>query len=169
MCPASQIQFANKYGDILAQHGTSCYTVANYKASWEHAEDICQRHSGHLLHILNKDENDFITNLLTSQFSHSVWIGLHDIDREEHFKWTSGELAFESRHVSWGHAYDLCQMHSGHPLHILNKDENDFITNLLNSQFSHSVWIGLHDLDREEHFKWTSGQLTFSSFLLGFC
>ena len=93
MCPASQIQFANKYGDILAQYGNSCYTVANYKASWEHAEDICQRHSGHLLHILNKDENDFITNLLTSQFSHSVWIGLHDIDREEHFKWTSGQLS----------------------------------------------------------------------------
>ena len=94
LCPASQVQFANRYGDILAQYGNSCYTVANTKVSWGHAYDLCQMHSGHLLHILNKDENDFITNLLSSQFSHSVWIGLHDINREEHFKWTSGELAF---------------------------------------------------------------------------
>ena len=99
LCPASQIKFANRYGDILAQYGNSCYTVANTKVSWGHAYDLCQMHSGHLLHILNKDENDFITNLLSSQFSHSVWIGLHDLDREEHFKWTSGELAFEPRHV----------------------------------------------------------------------
>ena len=92
LCPTTQRQYAQNYGDIIAQHGNSCYTVINQKAAWEHAENICQSHGGHLLQIANKDENDFIYRLLHKKFNHAVWIGLQDFDSEEHFKWTSGLL-----------------------------------------------------------------------------
>ena len=97
LCSESQRNYAKTFGNVIAQYKGSCYSVIDFKASWDHAEDICARQGGHLFHISSKDENDFIYNLLHGRFSHSVWMGLHDTDREEHFKWTSGIISFTVR------------------------------------------------------------------------
>ena len=90
MCPASVRQYALLDNEVLAQHGNSCYAVVKHKVSWTHAESLCHLRGGHLFHVNNAGENDFISNLLSSKFNHAVWMGLHDRRHEEHFEWTSG-------------------------------------------------------------------------------
>lgn len=82
------------HGEILAQLGDNCYEVVQVGVSWSHAESICKQQGGHLIHIANKQEQDFILNFLAKHHSHTVWIGLHDQNQEENFEWSSGKGAY---------------------------------------------------------------------------
>ncbi|XP_053378751.1 C-type mannose receptor 2-like [Mercenaria mercenaria] len=89
---SSRIQHAAQEDHaILAQFGDNCFEVDKSTVSWSHAESICQQNGGHLTHIANQKEQNFIHNFLVRHHSHTVWIGLHDRNYEENFEWTSGD------------------------------------------------------------------------------
>lgn len=55
------------------------------------AENDCTAKGGHLFHISNQREQDFILLFINSnQFAHACWMGLNDIISEETFDWISG-------------------------------------------------------------------------------
>ena len=84
------VQYATRDNEILAQMGDSCYTLVPHKVSWAHAEAVCSHRGGHLFHITDVSQNLYFDRWLSTHFNHSVWLGLHDTVREEHFQWTSG-------------------------------------------------------------------------------
>lgn len=84
--------YAKQDREILTQLGDSCYTVVRHQVSWTHAEYICNQRGGHLFDVTSQTQNMFIYILLNTHFNHSVWMGLHDMNREEHFEWTSGMI-----------------------------------------------------------------------------
>lgn len=72
-------------------HGTSCYEIVPYLATWENAEYNCQSKGGHLVHMSNLDEENAVMRFLYDNgFKHDVWIGLNDLGHEETFTWSSG-------------------------------------------------------------------------------
>ena len=101
LCPSSVIQYANQDNEILTQirHSCchSCYTVVPHKYSWSHAEAECNRRGGHLFHVNDRLENLAIYIMLHTHFNHSVWMGLSDLNNEEHFEWTSSKNIFSKR------------------------------------------------------------------------
>ena len=75
----------------LAQYGNSCYEWLTGRASWQHAENNCVTHGGHLVQIKDANEESFIQWFMnTHDPRHAIWIGLYDLGHEETFKWTSG-------------------------------------------------------------------------------
>ncbi|XP_065683392.1 uncharacterized protein LOC100215503 isoform X1 [Hydra vulgaris] len=69
--------------------GTSCYEIVNDSPkSWSDARSDCLRRFGDLLIIDSKDEQSFITNLISSSDG-SYWIGLSDSYKEGEFFWVN--------------------------------------------------------------------------------
>ena len=101
LCPSSIVQYAKQDGEILTQMGHSCYTVVLHKFSWPHAEKECNLRGGHLFHVKDSGENLFIYILLNTHFNHSVWMGLSDLNKEEHFEWTSSKIIDKLNLVSY--------------------------------------------------------------------
>ena len=91
MCSSTVRQYAQQDNEVLVQNGGSCYTIVPHRVSWRHAESICNHRGGHLFHVSSAAENNYMTNLLSTRFNHSVWMGLHDIGHEEQFTWVSGK------------------------------------------------------------------------------
>ena len=91
LCPSSVVQYAKQDNEILTQIRHSCYTVVQHSYSWPHAESECNRRGGHLFHVSDRLENLAIYILLNTHFNHSVWMGLSDLNQEEHFEWTSSK------------------------------------------------------------------------------
>jgi hypothetical protein len=93
LCPERIQQLAaGSSGERLAQFGQNCYEIVNSGVSWSHAEAICKGHGGHLIHIANQQEQDFIFDYLVKHHTHTVWLGLNDRHHEEQFEWTSGNI-----------------------------------------------------------------------------
>ncbi|KAL4221493.1 hypothetical protein ACF0H5_019750 [Mactra antiquata] len=91
LCPQRLQQLAaSRSSVVLAQYGDNCYEVVQNSVSWSHAEALCRQNGGHLAHIANEVEQNFIHTVLVKEHSHTVWIGLHDRASEENFEWTSG-------------------------------------------------------------------------------
>ncbi|XP_053379576.1 macrophage mannose receptor 1-like [Mercenaria mercenaria] len=90
LCPNRIQHLAKLSGELLAQLGQNCYEVVQTAVSWSHAEANCKRNRGHLVHITNQQEQDFINNFLVKNHSRAVWLGLHDRNQEESFEWTAG-------------------------------------------------------------------------------
>ena len=82
--------FANIFGNVLAQHGHSCYELSNHKEYWYDAERECVRRFGHLVQINDSQEEAFIQQLMMAiKPNHSVWIGLTNRHNKERFVWTT--------------------------------------------------------------------------------
>ncbi|KAL4221710.1 hypothetical protein ACF0H5_019965 [Mactra antiquata] len=94
MCPTSAIMGERLHPEnILGQYGDSCYELINgSRVTWASAESTCKRNGGHLAHIRNVDEQNYILDFLKRHASNlATWIGLSDSHSETHFEWTSGE------------------------------------------------------------------------------
>ncbi|KAL4221709.1 hypothetical protein ACF0H5_019964 [Mactra antiquata] len=94
MCPTSAIMDERLHPEnILGQYGDSCYELINgSRVTWASAESTCKRNGGHLAHIRNVDEQNYIIDFLKRHASNlATWIGLSDSHSETHFEWTSGE------------------------------------------------------------------------------
>ncbi|XP_053379575.1 C-type mannose receptor 2-like [Mercenaria mercenaria] len=90
LCPKRIQHLSKQPGELIAQLGKNCYEIVQAAVSWSHAESNCKSNGGHLIHIANQQEQDFINNFLVKHHSHEVWLGLHDRNQEENFEWTSG-------------------------------------------------------------------------------
>ncbi|XP_060565783.1 perlucin-like [Ruditapes philippinarum] len=65
----------------------SCYLFVENKLSFHAAQAKCRILHGHLVHIENETENDFLKNHLRTLKDSRFWIGLTDSETEGVFKW----------------------------------------------------------------------------------
>lgn len=91
-CPSNVIAAARHNHGYFRVHAGSCYELVPFSHTWQYAENDCRDKGGHLVHISNRDEENFILQFLDSHdYYHAVWTGLNDLNSEEHFSWTSGK------------------------------------------------------------------------------
>ncbi|XP_045179679.2 macrophage mannose receptor 1-like isoform X2 [Mercenaria mercenaria] len=80
-----------------------CYKYnSEVKKPWEEAEDACVADAGHLVDINSRDENTFLTYLMTRDilYPSDTWIGLNDREINDTHVWvSSGKVA---TYTSWG-------------------------------------------------------------------
>ncbi|XP_052820487.1 aggrecan core protein-like [Mya arenaria] len=82
---------ASEHGTIFSV-GDKCYELVPTLRSWFDAENDCRHKGGHLAHIGDSSHQQAINNVVQQYHGdQGVWIGLHDLQHEEHFQWTSGD------------------------------------------------------------------------------
>ena len=71
-------------------HKGNCYRIFKICATYDQAEQSCQRNEGNLVSIHNSDENKFVFDLWKDTFNgnKNLWIGLNDKSKEGQFVWT---------------------------------------------------------------------------------
>ncbi|XP_035682661.1 uncharacterized protein LOC118420063 [Branchiostoma floridae] len=75
-------------------HGNHCYRLMEDKVCWKIAKSGCERVGAELASVKDKEENDFIADLVVGApkgYVALVWLGLHKESGE--WKWTDGSLA----------------------------------------------------------------------------
>ncbi|XP_071940913.1 perlucin-like protein [Antedon mediterranea] len=73
-------------GEGWQQFGNTCFYASQQFKSWNQARDICKSMDADLAIIRNKEQNEFLQDLLG--FTHSLyWIGLQDTRGEGNFIW----------------------------------------------------------------------------------
>lgn len=75
----------------LFAYGEECFELVRGHKSWVDAELECRRKGGHLIDIADSNEQRVVYQVVNTYYHYSVWIGLHDIHKEENFEWTSGK------------------------------------------------------------------------------
>lgn len=63
------------------------YYCSEYHATWDDAQEACERNGGYLAVIEDEEENKMLANFLKVQ---SAYIGLSDHHLEGHFRWVNG-------------------------------------------------------------------------------
>ena len=69
---------------------SNCYRLFESKLSWHDAEKNCQREGGHLASIHSKEENDFVSKLVSPVAREEAWIGGSDLTSEGSWVWNDG-------------------------------------------------------------------------------
>ncbi|XP_052287085.1 macrophage mannose receptor 1-like isoform X2 [Dreissena polymorpha] len=79
---------------IVAQFGKSCYALYRDVEVWSHAEQTCRLSGGHLVHINDAQEQQYIALFIRRHNQTTpAWIGLSDRSVEGRFVWTDGVAA----------------------------------------------------------------------------
>ncbi|WAR15639.1 MRC2-like protein, partial [Mya arenaria] len=94
---------ASEHGTIFSV-GDKCYELVPTLRSWFDAENDCRHKGGHLAHIGDSSHQQAINNVVQQYHGdQGVWIGLHDLQHEEHFQWTSDcvGLGVHQYHGRW--------------------------------------------------------------------
>ncbi|KAH3823494.1 hypothetical protein DPMN_125299 [Dreissena polymorpha] len=77
---------------IVAQFGKSCYALYHNLEAWSKAEQTCKLKGGHLVHINDDPEQQFIEGFMRRHNQMTpAWIGLSDTSVEGRFVWTDGK------------------------------------------------------------------------------
>ncbi|XP_052242613.1 uncharacterized protein LOC127852703, partial [Dreissena polymorpha] len=91
-CPLKHFDFSSVTDiGVLFTVEDKCFKIIPTYHSWTNSEADCKRRGGHLATIDTAEKQTLIYRFLSSFESKSVWIGLHDRDTEEQFKWVSGQ------------------------------------------------------------------------------
>lgn len=67
------------------------YQVFDASLTWEEAKAACAAKGGHLATITSQEEQDFVSNLLSSHSKFFYWIGASDARQEGTWEWVTGE------------------------------------------------------------------------------
>ncbi|XP_043943230.1 regenerating islet-derived protein 4-like [Protopterus annectens] len=89
---------------------SNCYGYFRHKLIWSDAEVDCQAygHGAHLASIQNDLETSIISSHIKAyQRTTNVWIGLHDPEQNNRWKWTDGAI-FNYRAWSSGKPDNYC-------------------------------------------------------------
>lgn len=111
----------NHFHGFLGKFGDFCYKLVDTPTQWGNAERHCALESqGHLVHVQNKDEQDFLLRFLNKHhYMKGVWLGLTDSGdnyvSEGKWRWISG-VSFSynnfqgdyAQHSSDTHKYSDC-------------------------------------------------------------
>ncbi|KAL4221183.1 hypothetical protein ACF0H5_019447 [Mactra antiquata] len=131
-CPADVISAARYNNGFVQMHAGSCYELVPYWYTWQYAENNCLNKEGHLVHISNQDEENFILNFLYSHgFNHAVWTGLNDRYHEESFTWSSGARFMWENWIPgrksnfYDHVYEDCVVYVPYTNHYAHWDDVD--------------------------------------------
>ncbi|XP_033731875.1 perlucin-like protein isoform X2 [Pecten maximus] len=66
----------------------SCYLVSFHKEDWSAASTDCHSYHGYLAEVLDSNENNFLTELVTQYQKHEdYWLGATDIFVEGDWRW----------------------------------------------------------------------------------
>ncbi|XP_053379978.1 uncharacterized protein LOC123528007 [Mercenaria mercenaria] len=84
----------NRFQGFLGQYGDFCYELVDLPTQYINAERHCAIvSSGHLVHVLNQDDQDFLVRFLNKHhYVNAVWLGLTDSGdaNEGTWRWSSG-------------------------------------------------------------------------------
>lgn len=84
--------FISKYFTKIGYSGNSTYYVYNGFASFNEAVSICKANNLTMLTINNKEENNYICQMISQlDNSYMYWLGLSDKDSEGTWKWVNGD------------------------------------------------------------------------------
>jgi hypothetical protein len=91
-------------GNSRDLHYTSrhCYEYHTTPKSYFDAHAVCAAGGGHLVQLMNSDEENFVENVVAST-SATFWIGYTDAEVSTQWRWMTGEVAYASGGVysSW--------------------------------------------------------------------
>ncbi|XP_071789139.1 uncharacterized protein [Asterias amurensis] len=92
-----------KCGGKWQQYNGKCYIAVGSKKSWGDARKDCQKRGadgGDLVLIPDTGTNTFLKKVLTG-VSDNTWIGLHDIAKENTFKWVDDQTPAAKGFTNW--------------------------------------------------------------------
>ncbi len=70
---------------------SSKYYISNEQMTWKEAKTACENAGGHLVVINSKEENDLVTEIISSgYYGINAWLGLTDEKEEGKFEWIDG-------------------------------------------------------------------------------
>ena len=84
-------------GHSYAFYNAKKYDLATYSAVC----NFCREQGGHLAVINDQDENDYLYNLMTENYDHTVFFGYSDENREGRWEWDGDESTYENW-TQWG-------------------------------------------------------------------
>lgn len=91
LCPSTVKH--NTQLDNLFVHNQFCYEFVNQKNSFFHAEYDCPKRGGTMVYIRDHSDQDFLYRMMRDLNHYGpVWLGLHDVNKEEAWEWVSGKL-----------------------------------------------------------------------------
>ncbi|XP_052760024.1 macrophage mannose receptor 1-like [Mya arenaria] len=91
-CSQRYYQYAAHDDGVLFTVDKTCFELVPTRHSWALAENDCRNRGGHLATIDSAMKQSAIYQVVKTYQGSNVWIGLHDINVEENFEWTSGEV-----------------------------------------------------------------------------
>ena len=93
LCQPDLLAGRTKYHDVIGQFRNKCYMlVIDQPVPWVKAEGVCVLSGGHLVHIEDQQEQDFVTQFVKKYSPHKpIWLGLNDKKKEGVWRWTSGK------------------------------------------------------------------------------
>ncbi|KAK7125025.1 hypothetical protein R3I94_019169 [Phoxinus phoxinus] len=68
-------------------HAGKCYYFSKKTLDWTKSRDTCISDGGHLVIINSKDEQEFLTSIITMKYKERFWIGLTDEKTEGQWLW----------------------------------------------------------------------------------
>ncbi|KAK3772718.1 hypothetical protein RRG08_013411 [Elysia crispata] len=100
-------------GYIKFEHTQTCIRLSRvYDATWERARTVCQNEGGDLVKVLDKETNDFLAHLISTEYSVRYWIGFNKKKKNGTYLWLD-EVDEQSNYTNWA-------------VHEPNNDDTEF-------------------------------------------
>ena len=102
--PAQNLVFNAQWTSADIPHDAVNYNGHFYKAfdesmTWTEAKAYCENLGGHLVTILSKDENDFVSTLIENKAKNLYWLGAYEKNGENDWQWVTEE---KWTYSNWG-------------------------------------------------------------------
>ncbi|XP_066500777.1 asialoglycoprotein receptor-like 1 isoform X2 [Hoplias malabaricus] len=94
--PVAPVQGTCKEGWTFYKE--KCYFVSVQMKDWESAENDCIRKNGHLLVVNNREEEDYISQLIRHDHNSHFWMGLVERETEGEWTWVDGTNFGKTEH-----------------------------------------------------------------------
>ncbi|XP_052760887.1 macrophage mannose receptor 1-like [Mya arenaria] len=92
LCSRRLNQYAHQHHTTVGEFGKSCYELLHQRITFSQAEVMCKKASGHLVHINDAAEQQYVQSFLHRHSPHTaIWTGFNDRHSEGHFHWTAGD------------------------------------------------------------------------------
>ena len=83
-------------------HSYGFYDAKDYDlTTYSAVSNFCREQGGHLAVINNQAENDYLYNLMTSLYDHTVFFGYSDENKEGNWQWDGDDSTYENW-TQWG-------------------------------------------------------------------
>lgn len=99
ICEYDDIVNPNNYTPVaVVENNGYRYELYDDQVDWQTAKRICEKKGGYLTDITNPNEEDIVWNLSKQGNKSEYWIGLSDLEDENTWKWTNGNI---SQYFNW--------------------------------------------------------------------
>ena len=112
-------------GEVFSYNGKN-YALFENGLSWEEAQNYCESIGGHLVTINDKEEQDFISDMLSTASKKYYWLG-GTKDENGNWNWVTGE-DFDYTNWEWSEPNNSGGNENAIHLYRSNKKWNDLIS-----------------------------------------